>query len=194
MNIGPQEIAEIGNWRNRTFRLVDNLSMTRRRTEIAAAVEFWERISPFKVKIFNYIRKSLNFSADSEDVFQETILHAFQYIDTYKDGRAFGTWLFKIAQNEIRKYYRKSPRAVLSFDITNIGCCDHTPDHLLVEHIYRFAQQLKPEHREVFFLFYDQGFTIKEIAKITGFREGNIKFILNRARQSLRTVIGVGHD
>jgi RNA polymerase sigma-70 factor (ECF subfamily) len=163
-------------------------------TENSAGEEFWQKVVPFKAKVFNYIRKSLNFSADSEDVYQETILRAYQYIGTYKDGRDFGAWLFKIAQNEIRKYCRKSPRAALSFDKVNIGCCDHSPNHLLVEHVYRFAQQLKPEHREVFFLFYDQGFTIKEISQITGFREGNIKFILNRARQSLRTIIGAGHE
>jgi len=49
---------------------------------------------------------------------------------------------------------------------------------------------LKPRQREVFFLFYDQGFSIQEIARITGLREGNVKFILNRARTAIKSIMG----
>ena len=140
--------------------------------------------------LYNYIRKALNFSSDADDVYQETVLHAYQYVRTYREGRDFGAWMFGIAQNEIKKHYKKNPRIIVSLNDERLGLQDPCPERQVIEEIFRFAERLKPRHREVFFLFYDQGFTIPEIAGITGLGEGNIKFILNRARQALRAVIG----
>ena len=63
----------------------------------------------------------------------------------------------------------------------------------LVREVYRFADSLKPKHKEIFFLFYDSGFSVAEISRVTGVREGNVKFILNRARNSLRERLGANH-
>jgi DNA-directed RNA polymerase specialized sigma24 family protein len=53
---------------------------------------------------------------------------------------------------------------------------------------------LKPKYKEVFFLFYDGGFSISEIAGITGLKAGNIKFILNKAREAVRSVLGESNE
>jgi DNA-directed RNA polymerase specialized sigma24 family protein len=53
---------------------------------------------------------------------------------------------------------------------------------------------LKPGHKEIFFLFYDSGFSVKEISRITGLRDGNVKFILNRVRRELRELMQETHE
>ena len=158
------------------------------------AAFFWEKLEPVKSRLYNFIRKTLNFSSDADDVYQETILHAYKYVQTYQDGRDFGVWLFGIAQNEIKKYYKKNPRITISLDSERLAFQDPSPEKHVINEVYRFAEQLKPRQREVFFLFYDQGFTIPEIARITGLGKGNIKFILNRTRQILRSVMGERHE
>jgi len=164
-----------------------------RETELSAAA-FWERLIPCKPKLYNYIHKSLNFSVDAEDVYQETVLHAFQYLRTYKEDKNFGAWLFGIAHNEIKKHYRKSLRTAVPIDVERLSTADSSHVRHLVMEVYRFAERLKPRQREVFFLFYDGGFSMSDIARITGLREGNIKFILNRARNTLKTILGEDHD
>jgi RNA polymerase sigma factor (sigma-70 family) len=159
----------------------------------AAAVAFWKRLIPCKSKLYNYIHKTLNFSVEAEDVYQETVLHAFQYLRTFQEDKDFGAWLFGIAHNEIKKHFRKTPRKAVPIDVERLGGSDSSHEQHLVGEIYRFAERLKPRQREVFFLFYDQGFSIPEIARISGFREGNVKFILNRARNTLKTLMG-DHD
>jgi RNA polymerase sigma-70 factor (ECF subfamily) len=188
------ELAGAGTWGFRGIRATDSSAMARKEEDAALAAFFWDKLNPIKARLYNYIRKALNFSSDADDVYQETILHAYKYVRTYQDGRDFGAWLFGIAQNEIKKHYKKNPRITISLDAERLGLQDPCSERQIIEEIYRFAEQLKPRQREVFFLFYDQGFTIPEIAGITGLGKGNIKFVLNRARQALRGAIGEKHE
>jgi RNA polymerase sigma factor (sigma-70 family) len=168
--------------------------MDREREAAASESSFWDRLAPCKNKLYNYIRKSLNFSTDAEDVFQETVLHAFQYIRSYKDDKDFGAWLFGIAHNEIKKQYKKTPKTAAPIELERLSSADTSHQRHLVGEVYRFAERLKPRQREVFFLFYDGGFSMAEISSITGLREGNIKFILNQARTALKTILGESLD
>jgi len=159
-----------------------------------ARASFWTKLVPCKSRLYNYIHKSLNFSTDADDVYQETVLHAFQYIRSYREGKEFGAWLFGIAHNEIKKHYKKIPKSAAPADLERLSSADTSPARHLIGEVFRYAERLKPRHREVFFLFYDGGFTIAEISKITGLQEGNIKFILNQARAALKKVLGESHE
>ena len=64
----------------------------------------------------------------------------------------------------------------------------------LVQEIHSYAAGLRPREREIFFLFYESGFSINEIEKITGLKSGYIKLLLHQARTYLKTKIGVSHD
>ncbi len=171
-------------------RMTDSQAGTEQGGKAVPAAAFWDRLIPLNARLYNYVRKALNFSVDAEDVFQETVLHAFQYARTYKNGRDFHAWIFGIAHNEIKKYYKRNPRVVVPLDLERLCPLDRTDERRLIEEVLRYAERLNPRQRETFLLFYDQGFTIREIADMTGLREGNVKFILNRARQALRAIIG----
>lgn len=151
---------------------------------------FWEYLAPVKHRIYNFILKSLGFSQDADDVFQETVLHAFQYFRTFKKDRDFSTWIYSIAGNEIKKHYKKASRTSGCLDAALLHSPDSSHTHQLAREVYLFANSLSQRQRKVFFLFYDSGFTIAEISRITGLREGNIKFILNQARQNLKSIMG----
>lgn len=194
MKAGSPGLAGEGTWGFRGIRAADPAAMALKEEDAALAALFWGKLDPVKARLYNYIRKALNFSPDADDVYQETILHAYQYVRTYQDGRDFGAWLFGIAQNEIRKHHKRNRGITISLDAERLGITDPCSERQTIEEIYKFAERLKPRQREVFFLFYDQGFTIPEISEITGLGEGNIKFILNRARQALRAVIGEDHE
>ncbi len=154
---------------------------------------FWELAGPHKQKLFNFVRKSLSFSDSADDVFQETLLRGLRYFGSYDKERKFDTWLFAIAHNEVRKHAKAARRFdPLPLD-EGLVIADERADRALVREVYRMAGNLEPKPREIFFLFYDSGFSIAEISKITGVREGNVKFILNRARNTLKALLG-GHD
>jgi RNA polymerase sigma-70 factor, ECF subfamily len=164
--------------------------MTRTDDAALAEAEFRRLLEPCRRKLYGYIAKSLGFSAEADDVYQETLLRAFRHLASFRRGEDFAAWVFGIAHNEIRRARRAARRTVPGVDLAEMPAPAPNADAELVREVYRFAERLKPRHREVFFLFYDSGFKVSEIARVTGIREGNIKFILNRARRALRTVLG----
>jgi RNA polymerase sigma-70 factor (ECF subfamily) len=154
---------------------------------------FWDLAEPHKQRLYNFIHKSLSFSTEAEDVFQETLLRGLKYFPSYHKEKSFSTWLFAIAHNEIRKHFKNSRRdTTLPLAEDLIAGAAQTDLHLVRE-VYRLADGLKPKHKEIFFLFYDSGFSVAEISRVTGVREGNVKFILNRARNSLRERLGANN-
>ena len=156
----------------------------------ATGTLFWELVSPHKHKLYNFIKKSLNFSEDANDVFQETVLRALRYFSSYKKEKNFNTWLFTIAHNEIKKHYKKASKHASFADMDRLRAPEPNNPQELVKEVYQFAESLKPKQREVFFLFYYSGFTIPEVSQITRLKAGNIKFILNQARTSLKKTFG----
>ncbi len=155
----------------------------------ATSVLFWEQLIPHKLKLYNFIHKSLNFSEQSDDVFQETVLRALKYFKSFKKERNFGAWLFSIAHNEIKRHFKKTGKMPAFTDVEDLGISP-TKQHDLVKDIYLYAEKLKPRHREIFFLFYYSGFTISEISRIIHLKEGSIKAFLNQARNTLRELLG----
>lgn len=154
---------------------------------------FWELAGPHRQKLYNFIRKSLSFSEEADDVYQETLLRGLKYIRSYDEKKRFSTWLFAIAYNEVKKHLKNSRRGSLLPLAEKHAVHNEQARPALVREVYRFAEGLKPKHKEIFFLFYDSGFGIAEIARITGVREGNVKFILNRVRNILRERLGEDH-
>jgi len=164
------------------------------------AETFQQLLTPLKENLYNFIFKALNFSRDADDVFQETLLRAFKYRNSFKRKNPFKTWLFTIAHNEIKSYFNKNKKLPHTVNIDleeqlNIVYDTETVVDAgydqMVRDIYEVAQQLTPNQRRVFFLFYDQRFSIREISEITGLKEGNIKFILNQARKKIKKKLGV---
>jgi len=155
---------------------------------------FWDLLSPCRDKLFNYIRKTLRFSTAAEDIYQETVLNAFRYFRTFRRDKDFAPWIFAIAHNALRDHLRREARTSAGPLVERLGDEDDSRTRELVGEIFAYAERLRPRHREVFFLFYDSGFSIAEIAGVTGLREGNIKLILNQARNSLKAALGVTHD
>jgi len=158
-------------------------------------VEFFQYLlNPIKENLYNFIFKALNFSEDANDIYQETILRAFKYRKSYDRESPFKTWIFTIAHNEIKRYFNKHKEIQDKVDLEVQADMMDDPgndNQALVRDIYEVAQQLTPNQRRVFFLFYDQQFSIQEISEIAGLKQGNIKFILNQSREKIKQKLGL---
>jgi RNA polymerase sigma-70 factor (ECF subfamily) len=158
-------------------------------------IMFWELLSSLEKKLFNFLRRALDFSEDSADLYQEVVIRAFRYFPSFDRQRSFSTWIFAIAHNEIKKYFkvRKGVRAAIP--LSSLGAEPAAPaadDGVVL--VYDAARRLPPRQREVFYLFYYNSFSIAEIAAICGLRQGNVKFILNRGREAVRRALEVHHE
>lgn len=185
---------------SRSFVFNAEKERSRHRTEMKGREEvrvlqaaFWELMEPVKLRLYNFIFKSLNFSTDAEDVYQETVLHAFKYFASFRKDKDFRAWIFSIAHNEIKSHFRRSRKQTAVHNIDSLAASQPDDRGTLVREVFRFAAQLKPKEREVFFLYYESGFSIPEIEGITGLKEGYIKLLLSQARSRLKESLGVSN-
>jgi RNA polymerase sigma-70 factor (ECF subfamily) len=128
----------------------------------------------------------------SEDLTQESFLKAWRHIGQLRDGKALNGWLYRIAGNVSKLYWRrhkhKKPAGIESFNIS--GSTDTGPD--IVEHNEQLEQlknavaRLPVKLRQTVVLHYMQQLTIAEAADAAGIREGTFKSRLNRALTTLR--------
>lgn len=143
-------------------------------------------LEPLKHGLYNFILKAVNFSEDGDDVFQETVLRAFKYIDTYDPSRPFKAWIFSVAYNQIKGYYKRRGEENGLLPAQLMERIPEAGEDERVRDIFEAAAGLESKQRSVFFFFYYNRFSIGEIADITGLSEGNVKFILNAGRNSIR--------
>lgn len=123
---------------------------------------------------------------DVADAIQETILAAYEHIDTLKKGELFKTWLVRILINNCTKVWRQRKRSVSLESGREFG---HPGDIDAERSNVEFRQMLMslPEDsRAIFQLYYGEQFTTKEIAVILDMNENTIKSKLHRGKEQLR--------
>lgn len=166
-----------------------------KKKDVLSSDSFITLLESIEDSLYNYILKSINFSEDADDVYQDTVLRALKYLHTFKSEYSFKTWIFTIATNQVRYYFKRNkPNSSLYEDSIFTDDDWDRQEKTRISEVFRIAEQLKPRQRQVFFLFYQNGFSIKEISEITGLKSGNIRFILNQSRESIKAYLGVNNE
>jgi len=136
----------------------------------------------------------------AEDLTAETFLKALDNIGGYRwSGVSFGAWLYRIAANEIKKWYRLNARRLESPLPTNVLGEDllvgDEPDperrmELTQERelLARYMARLDLDDQTYLDLRFREGMSTKEIAAIAGVPWGTIASRINRSLQMLQTM------
>jgi RNA polymerase sigma-70 factor (ECF subfamily) len=74
-----------------------------RRAQAGDFEAFAELVNKEKEKIYRLALKLTGSRPDAEDILQDTMLKAIEKIDTFRMESSFGTWLYTIALNLIRR-------------------------------------------------------------------------------------------
>lgn len=135
-----------------------------------------------------HVAKTLLYNdADCADAIQETIVKAFSKLDTLRQDAYAKTWLIRILMNECYAIMRREKR-VVSLE-------DYMPEELSAEDtdysdLYEAVSRLPEEARLSVTLYYMEGYSVKEIAKLMVTTESAVKNRLARARNRLRSELG----
>ena len=119
---------------------------------------------------------------DCEDAAQNAVLKAYTHLDKLKERRYFKTWMIRILKNECMNYTRSNRRVVPLTAYTDVGYDMEVPDLDL----NRAFDTLNADERLAITLFYFEGYTTREIAKICEVSDGTVRSRLSRAREALR--------
>ena len=142
-----------------------------------------------------FLRASLDDPSAVDDLFQETMLIAWQKIPAYDRLRPFGAWLRGIARNLLLAHYRKTVRQmpfsderVLVFIDQRMAQLDRQPGDTFDDKISALQdclQRLEPMYHEPIDLHYRQNKTTEWIAQHLATTKDAIQKRLQRARLQL---------
>ena len=149
----------------------------------------------YQVPLLRFIRERVHSEADAEDIVQDAFVRAYQRIDRYRDAWRFSTWLFTIAHRLAISHLRaRRPRNLASGEEIAIAPdrrADSKPDRKIteLESSRRFwdiaAASLSDEQMAAVWLFYVEGLSAPEVAKVLGRSWVSVKTMLFRARRKL---------
>jgi RNA polymerase sigma-70 factor (ECF subfamily) len=155
--------------------------------------------------IRNYIFRCTLDRTATDDLTSNTFLAAFRHLRRFQWRQIpFRAWLYRIATNEVRMYYRRQKRATT----VSLQAADNAgqerlsrleptepsaSDRLAATEEYRLLHeallQLKLKYRTVIILRYFEDKAIAEIAEITRRRQGTVKSQLHRGLARLQDIL-----
>lgn len=165
---------------------------------------FEELIRPYESRVYRAILRITRDPTEAADVYQETLLTAFEKFDGFRGAAAFGSWLHRIAVNGALMRHRARKRApvVLEDDLPKFDWMGMHARPVAdwaesAEAPVRRAQlraaldaalELLPEtDRAIVWLKDAEGESHEEIAAATGLTVSATRSRLHRARLFLRT-------
>ena len=147
--------------------------------------EFERLVIENQLSMYRFAMSILKNSNDAEDAVSETVLTAYEHLSSLKKSDSFKAWMMTILVNVSKKMLRKKKRVVLYDDL---GLFEKSTDEGSCE-MWEAVLTLNAKYAKVVILYYYEGFSTREIARILHIPEGTVKSRLSRARSKLQQII-----
>lgn len=152
-------------------------------------------------RIFNFILRKTDDEEISDDLTSQTFLKALQSLKKYEfRGVPFSAWLYRIAHNEVNKFYnKKSRKKVFSLEQEQLFEFiqqeeDEPFDEERLEKLMTVLRELPTEAMEVLELRFFEEKNFKEISYILNIGESGAKMRLYRAIEKLKQSFNIKYN
>lgn len=136
-------------------------------------------------KIFRLCMGYVNNTDTAKDLAQETFIKVWKQLPKFRNESSIGTWIFRIASNTCLRQIQKEnkmPKSELPLEIK---------DEILeisiekdLQFLYQCISELKEVERIIISLELED-MNQKEIARIVGLSEGNVRVKIHRIKEKL---------
>jgi RNA polymerase sigma-70 factor (ECF subfamily) len=132
----------------------------------------------------------------AEDCVQQTFIRAWRNLDSFEGRSSFGTWIHRIAVNEVLTYARNHGTRNESSDSADVESDEAAVpgelDTATVMDVEQALETLPEGSRHVVVLQAIYGYSHEEVAEMLGVAVGTCKAQLHRGRRLLRKYLGLG--
>ncbi len=150
-------------------------------------------LQPYRQGLLNMAYRMTGHLEEAKEVCQEVLIKVYRYLDKFKKGRSFKSWIYKITVNSAYDSLRKKKRfedLVESQKKTGLSAGQDPEKQLLNTErkakIETCLQDLSPKEKATFLLRDGEGFSIEEASEILKCSSMSVRTHLSRARKKIR--------
>ena len=164
---------------------------------------FEELVEKYKQPVTNIIYRTLQDSAEAEDLAQNVFVQVFKSAHRYRVSAKFSTWLYTIARNlclnEIRRRSRHPAESLEQEhpgqeehplrqyeDKRNAGAPENVLKDELISKVEQALAELPENQRTALALCREEELSYEEIARVLGCSLSATKSLIHRARETLK--------
>ncbi|QED46726.1 RNA polymerase sigma factor [Cytobacillus dafuensis] len=146
--------------------------------------------------LLNYIYTLVKHKELAEDLYQEVLISAFIALPSFEERANVKSWLFTIAMNKCRDYWRKEKSAKVFWEekvymYVNDTKSVHLPEESVIDQCNQREmkdklKKLPKMYRDPLLLFYYHQQTLMEISNTTKLPLSTVKTRMKRAKDRLR--------
>jgi len=143
-----------------------------------------ESVENFRVTVFRVALGYVKNIHDAEDITQDVFLKLLGCKKDFATREAEKAWLIRVTVNRAKDFLKSAwfkKRDELPENDQSLVFTNNVDFGL-----YEYVKNLKPLYRTVVFLYYYEGYTAKEIARILGKPPSTVETQLQRARGQLK--------
>lgn len=119
--------------------------------------------------------------ADAEDVLQDVFIKRLYQAPRFKSPEHERNWLYRVALNLCRDEWRRGRRSELPLEAA-VGVSLPPEELSLLDQ----AANLPEKQRTALHLYYYEGYTVREVARLLDVTVPTVKMRLKRGREALR--------
>ena len=153
--------------------------------------DYTEIVNQYADMIFRIACQNLSSQTDAQDVVQDVFGKLLKHRQKkFEDDEHLKAWLIRVAINRCRDYGRmkkvRREEAIDKHQIENDMEYQQGQEH---SELFEALECLSAEDRTIVYLYYFEGFTIKEIAHIMKKMQNTVSSKLTRARKKLKNLL-----
>lgn len=154
---------------------------------------FERLLQPYRQGFLNMAYRITGDREDAREVCQDALLKIFKYLRSYKKGRSFKTWSFKILVNTSYDYLKEKRKFKRAIDSQKTASIYELPQieqkvwkSQMRQKIQSMLDILSPREKAVFLLRDSEGLSVKEASLVLGCSQISVRTHLSRARQKIK--------
>ncbi|MBE6561272.1 MAG: sigma-70 family RNA polymerase sigma factor [Ruminococcaceae bacterium] len=149
--------------------------------------ELHSKIAEVSRTIFSYCRAKTSTREDAEDLSQDILCELIKSAENIRDDRAFYAFMWGVAGNVCKQWYRKKLRnstGELTEDIPAVEQFSEERGDIYL--LRRELTLLSEKYRKAAILYYIDGRSCSEIASALAISESMVKYLLFKSRKKLK--------
>jgi len=149
--------------------------------------------------IYAYAYSKVFDKDNAEDLSQDIIVAALKSVNRLENDSAFWKYFWRIAENTLRAYIRKSKKETVEYNDNYVGVYWNTPEDEIIKSeeiklLRRELSLLSKMYRDVTVKHYIYGKSCKEISQELGISVEMTKFYLHKSRKLLKEGVGMTRE